>query len=274
MGLSESERANQAFWDEVAPVHSRAYAEVAMLRRGEPILHPHELAALGDVRGKSLLHLQCHIGTDTLSWARLGADVTGVDFSAVSLTIARELAAELGLAARFVHSNVYDLPQVLAGSFDIVYTSRGVLCWLKDLPAWARVIAHFLKPGGLFYLLEGHPFLNMIEESRPGVLELAYSYFHGPEPTCWDDESPDYADASYVPRSPTYEWSWTVSDILSALLGAGLRLESFHEFDALFYKAYPDMVPASHKTFIFPGAPGRLPLTFALTARKPAGDAH
>jgi 2-polyprenyl-3-methyl-5-hydroxy-6-metoxy-1,4-benzoquinol methylase len=144
-----AEQRNRALWDEIAPVHAKAYKEVALLKRGGIALDEIELREIGDVTGKTLLHLQCHIGTDTLSWARQGAVVTGVDFSGESIACARQLGQELGLRATFVHANVYDLPTMLREQFDIVYTSRGVLCWLRDLDLWAQIVARSLKPDGI-----------------------------------------------------------------------------------------------------------------------------
>ena len=267
--LEHAEENNRALWDEIAPVHFNAYREVDILRGGGIALDELELQEVGDVRGKTLLHLQCHIGTDTLSWARLGAIVTGVDFSPQSLAYARQLQQELGLDASFVQSNIYDLPDVLDGQFDVVYTSRGVLCWLRDLDAWAEIIAHYLKPGGIFYIMESHPLLNVFEETEPGRLSIVYPYFHRSEPTLWDDESGDYADESYVAQHPSYEWDWAVSDILGALLKAGLVLESFAEHDRLFFKRFPSMAEFAPGWFRLPQYAGKLPLIFTLRARKP-----
>jgi SAM-dependent methyltransferase len=264
----QAEQCNQELWDEIAPVHLQAYEEVAILRRGGTVLDEIELREIGEARGKTLLHLQCHIGTDTLSWARRGAIVTGVDFSAQSIACARLLQQELGLSATFLRANVYDLPAILQAQFDIVYTSRGVLCWLRDLDQWAQVIAHFLKPGGVFYMLESHPFCHIFEETGPGRLTIAYPYFHQVEPTCWDGHEPDYADPTYFPEHPSYEWQWSLSDILNALLQAGLRLESFHEYEHMFYKAFPGMESCAERCFHFPQYAGKLPLLFTLRARK------
>ena len=136
---------------------SSEFYDLEAFRDGGVRLRDYEIEQVGDVRGKTLLHLQCHFGIDTLSWARLGATVTGADFSPKAIDLATRLAADLGLDARFVESNVYDLPERLEGSFDVVYTSRGVLCWLPDIRGWARVVAHFVKPGGIFFITEAHP---------------------------------------------------------------------------------------------------------------------
>lgn len=265
----QAEQGNQALWDEVAPVHFKAYQEVDILRGGGSALDEIELREIGEVAGKTMLHLQCHIGTDTLSWARQGAIVTGIDFSKESLACARQLQQELGLEATFVQSNVYELRSALTGQFDIVYTSRGVLCWLHDLDEWARTIAHFLKPGGIFYLMESHPITNIFEEEKPGELSIVNRYFHIVEPTIWDDQFPDYADGSYIPQHPSYEWEWSLSEILNALLKAGLALESFNEYDRIFHKRFPGMLEGPPGWYTLPQYEGKLPLLFTVRARKP-----
>jgi SAM-dependent methyltransferase len=267
--LTPPEKNNQALWDELAPVHFKAYREVETLRAGDVSLDEIELADLGDVRGLSLLHLQCHIGTDTLSWARRGAVVTGVDYSERSLALARELSEELGLEATFVHSNIYNLRKNLEGEFDIVYTSRGVLVWLRDIVEWAGIVAHYLKPGGTFYMMETHPFFQVFEEPDEGRLEVSLPYFHNAEPMMWDDDMPDYADEGYVPQRPSYEWQWSLSDILNALIGAGLQIQSFHEYERLFFKLFAGMEETRPGWYKYPGCEGRLPLIFTLKATKP-----
>src|SRR5574338_1070712 len=149
-------RENRALWDEWTRIHeTSAFYDLEGFKRGGIRLSPYELDEIGPVDGLDLLHLQCHFGIDTLSWARLGARVTGADFSPSAIRLARELAIDLGFPeARFVESNLYDLPDHLDGEFDIVYTSRGVLGWLPDIRAWARVVAHFVAPGGRFFISE------------------------------------------------------------------------------------------------------------------------
>jgi SAM-dependent methyltransferase len=264
-----AERSNQRLWDEIAPVHFAAYREVGLLRSGGTTLDEIELREVGDVRGKKLLHLQCHIGTDTLSWARQGAAVTGVDFSAESIALARQLGQELGVEATFLRANVYDLTPVLHDHFDVVYTSRGVLCWLRDLDEWARIIARHLVPGGFLYIMETHPICNIFDETAPGQLAITYPYFHRPEPTLWDDDDPDYADPSYTPQNPSYEWDWSLSDILNALLKAGLQLNFFNEYERLFFKYFPGMESHSEGWYHLPQYDGKLPLLFTLKALKP-----
>jgi SAM-dependent methyltransferase len=273
MAMSNSneraEQCNRDLWDETAPVHFKAYREVDLLRAGGIALDEIELEEVGDVRGKTLLHLQCHIGTDTLSWARRGAVVTGVDFSAQSIACARGLQQELGLEATFLEANVYDLPTMLHDQFDVVYTSRGVLCWLRNLDQWAEIIAHFLKPCGIFYIMESHPICNIFDDTKPGDLTITQPYFHAAEPTFWGIQTPDYADSTYVPQHKSYEWTWSVSDVINALLRAGLRLELFNEYDRLFFKRFPGMISQSERWYGFPQYAGKLPLLFTLRARRP-----
>lgn len=261
-----AEDANRALWDEMARVHVRAYDEVRLLREDGEVLDEIELREVGEVRGKSLLHLQCHIGTDTLAWARRGAIATGVDFSPQAIAFAEQLREELGLEATFIQSNIYDLPSVLSCQFDIVYASRGVLCWLRDLDDWARVIARFLVPGGIFYLMESHPILNALEERDPALLSFANPYFHRAEPMYWESGGFDYADSSHHLEHPSYEWTWTISDVINALLGAGLVLEFLNEYDRLFFRLYPSMLSDDGRWYRLPQYPGMLPLLFTLRA--------
>lgn len=267
--MIQAEKNNQALWDELAPVHFNSYPEVETLRQGGVCLDEIELADLGDVRGKSMLHLQCHIGTDTLSWARLGAQVTGVDFSTQSLILAEKLASELSLPATFVQSPLYELKEILDGQFDIVYTSRGVLVWNSDIEKWAQIIAQYLKPGGIFYIMETHPFFQVFEEPEEGHLSISLPYFHQEDPTVWDDEEPDYADENYFVKLPSYEWQWSVSDILNALIGAGLQIQAFHEYERLFFKLFAGMEEIRPGWYQYPGMQRRLPLIFTLKAIKP-----
>lgn len=266
--FEHAEQGNRALWDELAPVHARAYKEVDLLKKGEPVLDEIELREVGEVEGKTLLHLQCHIGTDTLAWARRGAQVTGVDFSLRSIALAQELRGELGLEATFICINIYELPAALDEPFDIVYTSRGVLCWLRDLEGWARIIAHFLKPGGIFYIMEAHPFCYAFERADEGELRLTYPYFHSPEPRVWDDLDGDYADGDYIPRHPSYEWQWSLSDIVGALLEAELQIELFNEYERLFFKLFSGMTEGPERWYRLPEYAGKLPLLFTLRARK------
>jgi SAM-dependent methyltransferase len=220
---------NRSLWDGWTRLHAGSeFYDVEGFRRGRSTLKPLELEEVGDVRGRSLLHLQCHFGLDTLSWARLGARVTGVDFSEEAVSLARSLAADLDIPARFVRSNVYDLPAALEDSFDIVFTSYGVLSWLPDLEAWAKVVAHFLRPGGFFYIAEFHPLVGMLDDEGA---EFVYPYFHAETPTVIESRGSYAAPDAPGFSHPEYNWEHPLSDVVNAVVRAGLRLEYLHEFD-------------------------------------------
>jgi len=268
----ESELQNRARWDEIAPIHLKAYKEVALLREGKEVLDEIELREVGNVDGKSLLHLQCHIGSDTLAWVRHGAVVTGVDFSAESIACANQLSEELGLPGTFIHSNIYDVRTIHEGQYDVVYTSKGVLCWLKDLQEWGRIIVHYLKPGGVFYLMESHPVIMALKEEESGELSFAYPYFHKDAPTEWPAGDADYADGGYVPKHGSVEWEWAISDIVNALIDAGLRLEFVNEYEKLFFRLFPSMTTEDDRWFRLPEYSKKLPLLLTLRARKPVDE--
>ena len=256
---------NRTLWDEITPVHLQSYG-VERFLAGERWLPETILEEVGPVQGRSLLHLQCHFGLDTLAWARRGADVTGVDFSPAAIAAARALAEKANLPGRFICSDIYELPENLAGTFDIVFTSIGVLCWLKNLDRWAQIIAHFLKPGGIFYVMDGHPLLYTFDDD--GHWQFEVSYFHQEYPYIWQDGDPDYMDPTYITKNPSFEWQWAVSDIINAVLRAGLRLEFFHEFDALSDPVYPDMTRREDGLYTFGEMPVPLPILFSLKASK------
>ena len=257
---------NRAQWDERTTIHIRsAFYDIEGFKAGRSTLKPVEIAEVGDVDGRRLLHLQCHFGLDTLSWARLGAQVTGVDFSQEAITTARGLADELGLNAEFVCCDVYELPNNLAGAFDLVFTSYGVLVWLPDLPRWAEVIAHFLDEGGSFYIVDEHPLGATVVEDD-GKLVVADSYFDvGPitVPARGTYADPDAALAN----TTSYQWQHPLSDVITALSGAGLRIEFLHEFPVSGWQRLPSMVKGEDGWWRLPGRDD-LPLVFSLRARK------
>ncbi|MCD4848230.1 MAG: class I SAM-dependent methyltransferase [Candidatus Aegiribacteria sp.] len=262
----EAEKGNRKHWDELADVHSRSY-NLDPLFNGGHVLDDIQLGEVGDVKGKSLLHLQCHIGSDTLSWARLGAEVTGVDISPLSLRSAREISERTGLKGRFIESSLFDLPEHLNEKFDIVYTSEGVLCWLSDLKEWGRLINRYLKPGGFFYLFESHPFIHVFDDESEG-LTVRYPYFHSKEPNRWPADYPDYSDGDYTVKNPSWEWTWSFSDILNSLIDAGLKLEFLHEHECISWKCIPSMIKDSDRWYRLPENYPALPVMYSLQARK------
>ncbi len=228
---------NRNNWNERTPVHAASdFYDVEGFKAGSITLTDIERREIGDVSGKTLLHLQCHFGLDTMSWSRLDAKATGVDFSEAAIELARSLNDELGLDTRFIRSNIYDLPDALDEQFDIVFTSYGVLTWLPDLDGWAEVIGKYLKPGGTFYIVEFHPFADVFEQSDSGDMVPTYGYLRNE--LFFDGNEPSYA-GSQVIESPTYEWQHSLGEIVTALVTAGLRIEFLHEFPFNSYPLHP-----------------------------------
>jgi len=268
-------KANRALWDEWTGINYRSnFYKVADFKAGLNKLRAYEMAEVGPVDGKELLHLQCHFGLDTLCWARLGARVTGVDFSAAAISQARALAEDVGLDARFVQSDIYELPQHLEGGFDVVYTSRGVLDWLPDIERWARVAAHFVRPGGFFYITEIHPVAQVFDDDE-GVrdLRLRYPYFGHAEPITIPTKG-SYADRDAPVRQEfEYSWSHAMGEIVTALTVAGLRIDFLHEFPFAEWPL-PFLQPAADGTHRLPPEHDlKLPLFFSLKASKPTNSA-
>ena len=259
--------ANRLHWDGVVPMHAAsAFYDVEGFKAGATALHDIELRELGDVSSRTMLHLQCHFGLDTLSWRRAGATVTGVDFSGEAIAVARRLSAETGLDARFIEANVYDLPDVLHETFDIVFASYGVLCWLPDLARWAQVISRFLVPGGRFYLAESTNVADMLEEDESGQLRLMPHYPTGTEPL--SAMGPDYTDADVTVTTPTYEWDHTVAEVVTALAAAGLIVEWVHEHPVLASKRFRSMTLGTDGWWRLTPPHDRLPLTFSIMAAR------
>lgn len=266
---NEGMRANRRLWDEWAHVNanSEMYAHEAF-KAGRNSLNALEMGEVGDVAGKRLLHLQCHFGQDTLSWARLGAAVTGMDFSPEAIQIARQTSAEMQLPARFICCNLYDLPQHLDETFDIVFTSYGALTWLPDLPGWARVAAHFVKPGGLFYIAEFHSFAMVFDDEAEQV-EQHYPYFN--EGPIVLPVQGSYADrGAAVKQGLSYEWPYPLGEVITALIDAGLRIEFVHEFPYTLYQAYPWVEKHTDGNYYPKTGIPSLPLLFSIRAVKDA----
>jgi len=259
---------NRTWWDEVTPVHVKAPSYgVEEFLAGATSLRPIELQALPDVRGKSLLHLQCHFGQDTLSWARRGAKVTGVDFSPQAIKVAQDLATKINQPeARFLCADIMHLDQHLHERFDIVFTSYGVLNWLPDIKRWGQMVARYLKPGGTFFMAEVHPFSMMFDNDQK-ELRLTYEYFFAGKPIVDAGSGNDYADPSYKTRSKTYEWPWTLTEIYHALQDAGLKIEEMREYPVSCYQAFPALIPLPDRMWGWPDGSVRLPLLFSIKAK-------
>ena len=264
-------KANREHWNEVTPIHEKSgFYDVQGFRAGKSSLTPIELEEIGDMEGKSLLHLQCDFGLDTLSWARLGAQVTGVDFSDKAIALAISLGDELDIEARFILSNVYDLAESLAEKFDIVFTSYGVLTWLPDLERWAQVIAHFLKPGGTFYMVELRPFATVFsDEEGVADLKVNHPYFHSSKPAKYEpDGTGTYADRSATVTTTTFELSHSLGDVLNSLISAGLRIELLHEFPYCIEQLLPLMERGKDGWWRLSERSDSIPLMFSIKAIK------
>lgn len=256
--------ANRALWNARAESHyTSAFYDVEGFINGHGTLNAIELDLLGDVRGRELLHLQCHFGQDSLSLARLGAHVTGLDLSDKSIAKARELAERCGLRASFIESNVLDRRPELEGRFDVVFTSYGTIGWLPDLRAWAGNIAAYLKPGGRFVFADFHPALWMFSND---FTQVRYSYFN--REVIAENESGSYADRDAPLHLPSFGWNHPIADVLQHLMDAGLRLEAFREFDRSPHDCFQNTVPSGDGHYFIKGMEGKLPMVFALAARN------
>ena len=256
---------NKTLWNAKTAHHINSdFYDVAGFLAGMQSLKPIELELLGDVQEKSLLHLQCHFGQDTLSLARMGASVTGLDFSEKAIEEARKLAEKAGLDARFVHSDVYDAPSALNEQFDIVFTTYGTIGWLPDIKRWAKVVADCLKPGGQFVFAEFHPAVWMWDND---FTHIQYSYFNREEIV--ENETGTYADRDADISLPSISWNHSLGEVLDALMGASLRLEKFREFDYSPYDCFANTVEVEPGKFQIKGMEGKLPVVYALRAVKP-----
>ncbi len=265
---------NRANWDERVPIHLAApIYDPTPLRAGLARKNAIEEAELGTVDGLRLLHLQCHFGRDTLILAQRGATVVGLDFSPPAIAAARTLADELGLAdrAHFVEADLYDAPNAIPepASFDRVYVTWGAICWLPDIAGWARIVAHFLKPGGALYLAEGHPSALVFDDAvplpdgRPGFFA---PYFHS-DPLMLEEVA-DYADPdARLTNASTCQWIHPLGTVVTALISAGLRLDWLHEHDAVTWRMFACLIEGSDGLFRWPDRPW-LPLAYSLQATR------
>lgn len=260
---------NRARWDEMVPIHAKStFYNVEGFLNGRLTLDDVERACVGEPAGKTLLHLQCHFGMDTLSWARLGAKATGVDFSEPAIALARDLNAQVGLDVRFIQANIYDLPELLDEQFDVVFTSHGVLTWLPDVWAWGEVVGKMLKPGGRFVIVEGHPYTWMLEQENVTTFDIRYDYFTRDEPYTWDEDGSYAQPDAQLENRRTYEWNHPLGDVVTALVRAGLTIEEVKEYDACAWQALPFMVQRDEHWWTLPDGRPRLPFSYSIVATK------
>ncbi len=282
---------NRANWDSRAPVHATDYGIDRLLADPEALssVVRFDRPRLGDIAGLDVVHLQCHIGTDTLGLARLGARVVGVDLSPVSLGIARDVAVRAGIDIEYVESDVYSAPAALAGrEFDLVYTGVGALCWLPSIERWAATVAALLRPGGRLFIRDGHPALlaslrSLVGAAHPDraqqpalsdagdeTVALELPYFEQAEPLVWREEN-TYAGQGRVSSPVSVEWNHGIGEIVTAVLAARLELNSLAEHDSVPWEALPGLMVHDELTdeWRLRDRPERLPASFTLTARKP-----
>jgi SAM-dependent methyltransferase len=280
----EYHEANRISWNEATKAHnSHKDDQAKFFREGGQTLYPEEMALVGDLNGRSLVHLQCNAGQDTLSLALLGAAVTGVDISDVAFDFARQLSAESGIPATFHRADVYDWLAETAESdqrFDVVFSSYGALCWLSDIKSWAKGVAAILKPGGRVVLVDFHPFTMLFGDDW----DLEYDYFGKGQPMEWDDGIGDYVAMSgdiltpsgylageevFKNPHPSYEFQWPISEIITALIEAGLRLTVFKEYPYFNGTKLLNNMRQTADGRVYPpeGFPS-MPLTYAIAAEK------
>jgi SAM-dependent methyltransferase len=261
---------NRASWDERAGPHAASPDYAVESFAADPAFVSgvvrFDLPLLGDISGLRGAHLQCHIGTDTISLARLGADMTGLDFSPAAIEQARRIAGLAGTAVRFVEADVYQAVAVLgAGSFDLVYTGIGALCWLPDIRRWAAVVAGLLRPGGRLFIREGHPMLWSLDETRPGVLAVEYPYFERAEPMVFEEEGTYVRTDAVFTQNRTHEWNHGLGEMITALLAEGMELTGLAEHDSVPWEALPgQMEQIGGGEWRLADRPWRLPHSYTL----------
>ncbi|MCP4178626.1 MAG: class I SAM-dependent methyltransferase [bacterium] len=257
---------NRESWNEVTVLHVKSdFYNVEAFKKGKSSLNDIELNEIGDVKGKKLLHLQCHFGMDTLSFARKGANVTGVDISDESIKTAIDLSKELDIPAKFIRSNIYDIESILSDEkFDIIYTSYGALNWLDDLDKWANIINNLLKPDGIFYMVEFHPFIYTLGED----LEINESYFKTSQIETTVDGS--YTDNSTVNKKNLkhVEWHHSLSEVVSSIINNGLRIEMFNEFPFQVYNCFDNMIELEKGKWVFDKFRDKIPYMYSIKAKK------
>jgi len=272
-GRDEYRRLNRASWDDRVPIHVGS-PDYAADRFDDPDFLSgvvrFDRPRLGDLRGVRGIHLQCHVGTDTVSLARLGATMTGLDFSPPALVAARSLATRAGVDVTFLEGDVDDAVAVAgAGSYDLVYTGIGALCWLPDVRRWAQVVAGLLAPGGRLFIREGHPVLWSVDETRTDALVIGYPYFEQAEPMVITEESSYVTSDVALTATTTHQWNHGLGEIVGAVLEAGLVLVGLEEHRSVPYEALPGRMERVGEEFRLADHDERVPLTYTLQAVQP-----
>lgn len=256
---------NRQSWNELTTLHAESsFYNVDSFKKGKTSLNHIEIEELGDIKGKKILHLQCHFGMDTLSLARLGAEVVGVDISDASIQKATELSNELKIPARFIRSNVYDIESVLDETFDIVYTSYGAINWLNDLDKWAKIINRYLKPNGFFYMVEFHPFIYTLNDNW----EIVDNYFNSkPLETVVENSYTDKSEVSEM-NLKHIEWHHSLSEVLNSIISNEMTIEFLNEFPYQVYKCFPNLIEIESGKWVSDKHGDKIPHMYSLKAKK------
>lgn len=272
--MSDYLTVNQANWDNRARLHAASADYAVSTFESDPAhlsgVVRFDLPLLGDIRGLRGVHLQCHIGTDTLSLSRLGARMTGLDFSPTALAEARRLARQTGAEVDFVEADVYRATQVLEeNSFDLVYTGVGALCWLPSIDRWAEVVAALLKPGGRLFIREDHPLLWAASQEQRDGLRIVHPYFEREEPLVWDDTDTYVTTDEPLTATTTHEWNHGMGEIVTALLRHGMQITGLVEHQSAAWEALPgQMVCGDDGEWRLVDEPWRMPLSYTMQAVK------
>ena len=264
MGLKKVFETNRESWNKKVAVHAASdFYNLEEFKNGASSLNDYELNALGDVSEKSLLHLQCHFGQDTLSWSRMGANCTGVDLSDEGIKLAKGLSNKLELEAKFVCCNVLNVSNHISEKFDIIFTSYGTIGWLPDLNHWAEMIYERLKPNGVFYIVEFHPIAWMFDYTSDPP-KLKYGYMQ--KDAIYEEYEGTYANSNSKLISKEYGWNHSLSEVINSLINAGLKIELFKEHNASPYNIFPNLI--KNKEGMFEMSNKLYPLIFEIKASK------
>lgn len=276
--MAEFYNQNQKHWDEKARIHSSRSSEIYDIEgflKGKSTLLPIERDLFKDVKGKKVLHAMCHIGFDTISIARLGANVTGVDFSHEAVSQARRFADHLQVHVNWIQSNIFDLvnTELEKNSFDYVYVSYGVICWIDDFDKWIAILASYLKPGGMLILIDDHPYISTFEVDKDNTLFLQYDYFKDTKPFEFVNEHSYTGEEFKLKEQKAYEWNHSIDEMITAILQAGLLVNSFYEYDFTYWKRFNFLMKSSGGYYYKDPSqknvvPYKLPMMFSLTAIK------
>lgn len=255
---------NQNLWNKKTDIHyASEFYDVEAFLNGKDSLNPIELELLGDLQDKKILHLQCHFGQDTISLARHGALATGIDFSENAIEKARSLNTQTATHAKFIQSDIYKLPEILNEKFDIVFTSYGVIGWLPDMQAWAEVVAHFLKPGGQFVMVEFHPIVWMFSYD---FQKVEFNYLEsGP---IIEETEGTYTDRNADIKEASVSWNHGLSTVINSLIQSGLKITDFKEYNHSPYDCFENTIQADERCYKIKGLEDKIPLLYSIKAEK------